>query len=97
MKKTTKKSRSNEKPQRSHKMITRDIDQQVNDVNDKENHSNHGFTQLIQTKMMEVKKRQGNRKNKKVIGTVSNQHSSRKRQLSSRFMFCFYSLKYIHS
>lgn len=80
-KKTTKKRKSNEKPRR-------DIDQQVNDIHDKENNSNHGFTQLIQTKMLEVKKRQGNRKNKKVAITVPNQQPSssirRKRRLPNQ-------------
>ena len=45
-------------------------------ISDKENNSdnNNGFTQLIQTKMMEMKKRQGNRKNKKTNQITEDNH-----------------------
>lgn len=65
--KTTKRKRTNEKSrhvpkrQESHPS-TRDMDHLLN-KDDKEN--NNGFTQLIQTKMMETRKRQGHQKNKK--------------------------------
>jgi len=94
--KTSKKRKSNEKPRRvsirqaNNKLHirtrsnTRDTDQLI-DMHDKENNSNHGFTQLIQTKLMEVKKRQGNRKNKKANTNTDDNHSPlvmRKRQRS---------------
>jgi len=94
--KTSKKRKSNEKPRRvsirqtnnkvhrSTRSNTRDTDHLI-DIHDKENNSNHGFTQLIQTKMMEVKKRQGNRKNKKENTIIDDNHSpsvTRKRQRS---------------
>ena len=68
--KTTKRRRANEKSRHVPKRqeahpSTRDMDHLVN-MDDKENHqNNNGFTQLIQTKMMETKKRQGHQKNKK--------------------------------
>jgi len=95
--KTSKKRKSNEKPRRVSirqtnnkvhmrtRSNTRDTDHLI-DIYDKENNSNNGFTQLIQTKMMEVKKRQGNRKNKKKASTTTDDNHSplvmRKRQRS---------------
>lgn len=105
--KTTKKRKSNEKPRRESirqinnkdhirtRSNTRDKNP-LDDMYDKENNSNHGFTQLIQTKMMEVKKRQGNRKNKKTDTLTDENHSPsviRKRQRSGRIFnrsFTFY-------
>ncbi|CAF4470241.1 unnamed protein product [Rotaria magnacalcarata] len=75
--KTSKKRKSNEKPRRvsirqansksnkSTRSNLRDTDHLI-DMHEKENNPNNGFTQLIQTKMMEVKKQQGKRTNKKV-------------------------------
>ena len=71
--KTTKKRKANEKsrnvPKRQGMNPTRpsthDTDHSI-DVHEKENHpNNNGFTQFIQTKMMEMKNRQGHRKNQK--------------------------------
>jgi hypothetical protein len=108
--KTSKKRKSNEKSRRvsirqaknqTHirtRSNTRDTDHLM-DIHDKENNSNNGFTQLIQTKMMEVKKRQGNRKNKKTNTNNENNQSpsvTRKRQRSGnidifiRNLFPFY-------
>lgn len=97
--KTTKKRKSNEKSrhisnrQGNSKTRTRSNARDTNhldDMNDKENNSNHGFTQLIQTKMMEVKKREGNRKNKRVNTITDDKHSPsaiRKRQRSGKTIF----------
>ncbi|CAF0737972.1 unnamed protein product [Rotaria sp. Silwood1] len=94
--KTSKKRKSNEKPRRvsirqtnsKFRIPTRsnihDTDH-LNDIHEKENNSNNGFTQLIQTKMMEVKKRQGKRTNKKVKIITDDNHSPsimKKRQRS---------------
>jgi hypothetical protein len=96
--KTSKKRKSNEK---SRCVSTRQANNRVHirtrsntrdknhlmDMHDKENNSNNGFTQLIQTKMMEVKKRQGHRKNKKANTITDDNHSppvTRKRQRSGR-------------
>ena len=99
--KTSKKRKSNEKPRRvvirqgnnnGHirtRSSTRDTDHLI-DMNDKENNSNNGFTQLIQTKMMEVKKRQGKRTNKKANAITDDNHSPLvmgKRQRSGRFRY----------
>ena len=53
------------------------------------NNSNNGFTQLIQTKMMEVKKRQAKRTKKKTDTITDNNQSPlivRKRQRSGKFI-----------
>ena len=104
--KTSKKRKSNEKsrrvsirqPNNNTHMRTRSSTRDINhldDMNDKEN-NNNGFTQLIQTKMMEVKKRQGKRANRKASTSTDDHHSPsvmRKRQRSGRFkyMFTFFS------
>jgi hypothetical protein len=99
--KTSKKRKSNEKPRRVSirqandklHMRTRSNARDTNhliDMNEKENNSNNGFTQLIQTKMMEVKKRQGKRTNKRINAlTDDNQSPSviTKRQRSGRFKY----------
>ncbi|CAF3341027.1 unnamed protein product [Rotaria socialis] len=92
--KTSKKRKSNEKPRRvsirqansksnkSTRSNLRDTDHLI-DMHEKENNPNNGFTQLIQTKMMEVKKQQGKRTNKKVrIVTDDNRSplTTKKRQ-----------------
>jgi hypothetical protein len=108
--KTSKKRKSNEKPSRTPirqavnqthirtRSNTRDKDHLM-DMHNKENNPNNGFTQLIQTKMMEVKKRQGNRKNKKTNTINDDNHSpsvTRKRQRSGKksqymtLLICFY-------
>ncbi|CAF0839768.1 unnamed protein product [Adineta steineri] len=62
---------------------TRDTNQ-LDDVNDKENNSNNGFTQLIQTKMMEVKKQQQHKRTNKQTNVIADENQSpsisRKRQ-----------------
>jgi hypothetical protein len=98
MRKTSKKRKSNEKSRRvsfrqTNKTVhvrtrsnTRDTDHRI-DIYEKENNPDNGFTQLIQTKMMEVKKRQGKHTNKKAKIIIDDNHSplvSRKRQRSSR-------------
>jgi hypothetical protein len=82
--KTSKKRKSNEKPrhvsiqqlsnapQMRTRSSTRDVDHLI-DMNEKEN--NNGFTQLIQTKMMEVKKRQGKRTNR-TTSTITDDNQS---------------------
>lgn len=82
--KTTKRRRANEKSrhvpkrQEAHSS-TRDMDHLVN-MDDKENHpNNNGFTQLIQTKMMETKKRQGHQKNKTTNDEQRSTSVTRKR------------------
>lgn len=99
MAKTTKKRKSNEKPRRvpsrgapmskTHvrtRSNTRDVDHEI-DAGGKEN-TNHGFTQLIQTKLMEVKKRQGGKKVQKPMNTrTDGSHSpsvARKRPRTGR-------------
>ena len=94
--KTSKKRKSNERLRRTSirqgknatdtrtRSNTRGTDH-VMDMHDKDNNPNNGFTQLIQTKMMEVKKRQGHRKNKKASASNDENHSSsvtRKRRRS---------------
>ena len=98
MTKTTKKRKSNEKSRRgssrgapaskTHQRTrsnTRDVDQEK-DTDGKEN-TNHGFTQLIQTKMMEVKKRQGKKVQPPINAASDESHSpsvARKRLRSGR-------------
>jgi hypothetical protein len=94
MRKTSKKRKSKEKSRRVSirqanvrtRSNTRDKDHRI-DIYEKENNPDNGFTQLIQTKMMEVKKRQGKHTNKKAKIIIDDNHSplvSRKRQRSSR-------------
>ncbi|CAF0886515.1 unnamed protein product [Rotaria sordida] len=94
--KTSKKRKSNEKPRRVStrqtnsklriptRLSIHDTDHLI-DMHEKENHPNNGFTQLIETKMMETKKRQGKRTNKKVKIITDDNHSpliTKKRQQS---------------
>lgn len=81
--KTTKRKKANEKsrnvPKRQGTNPTRPSTHGTDhlvDTYDKENHpiNNNGFTQLIQTKMMDTKKRQGHRKNKEI--NHQNDHDS---------------------
>ena len=97
--KTSKKRRSNEKSRyvsirqanskqsKSTRSNMHEMDHLI-DVNEKENNPNTGFTQLVETKMLETKKRQGKRTNKKVkLRRDENQSAliNRKRQRSGRF------------
>ncbi|UJR33556.1 hypothetical protein I4U23_020997 [Adineta vaga] len=92
--KVSKKRKSNEKPRRTSirqanndaqkrtRSNTRDADHLMNMV-EKENHPNNGFTQLVQTKMMDVKKRPGKPIDKKTNVAIEREHSPsilRKRQ-----------------
>ncbi|CAF2337061.1 unnamed protein product [Rotaria sp. Silwood2] len=94
--KTSKKRKSNEKSRRVSirqtnsklhiptRLNIHDTDHLI-DMHEKENNPNQGFTQLIETKMMEVKKRQGKRTNKKVKIITDDNHSPlimKKRQQS---------------
>lgn len=90
LRKVPKKRKSNEKSRRAsiRQTNSRFNKNQSIDMNEKENNSNNGFTQLIQTKMMEVEKKQGKRANKKVtIVTDDTRPQSRmeKRKRSGRF------------
>lgn len=80
---------------------THDIDRSVDDIG-KENHPNNGFTQLVQTKMMDAKTRDGKHTNNKVNKSTDKKSSSpvsRKRQRTSEFtntiLFSFHRLSFL--
>ena len=107
--KVSKRKILNDKPQRASirqannrvQKLTHDIDRSVDDVGI-ENHPNNGFTQFVQTKMMDAKTRHGKHPNNKLNRSADIEDSppvSRKRQRTGKFtntiLFSFHYLAFL--